>query len=37
LYQSDRNDHILKSFGADGVEGGEGENADIDGSSGRRC
>jgi hypothetical protein len=24
---------VLKSFGADGVEGGEGKNADIDGSS----
>jgi general secretion pathway protein G len=33
LYQSDGNSYILKSFGADGVEGGEGKNADIDGSS----
>jgi general secretion pathway protein G len=33
FYQSDGNTYILKSFGADGVEGGEGRNADIDGSS----
>jgi general secretion pathway protein G len=33
FYQSDGNEYILKSFGADGVEGGEGKNADIDGSS----
>lgn len=33
FYQSDGNGYILKSFGADGVEGGEGKNADIDGSS----
>lgn len=33
FYQSDGNTYILKSFGADGVEGGEGKNADIDGSS----
>jgi general secretion pathway protein G len=32
LYQSDGNSYVLKSFGADGVEGGEGKNADIDGS-----
>jgi general secretion pathway protein G len=31
-YQSDGNSYVLKSFGADGVEGGEGKNADIDGS-----
>ena len=34
FYQSDGNTFILKSFGADGAEGGEGKNADIDGSSG---
>jgi len=34
FYQSDGNAYVLKSFGADGVEGGEGKNADIDGSSG---
>jgi general secretion pathway protein G len=33
-YQSDGNGYVLKSFGADGVEGGDGKNADIDGSSG---
>ena len=33
FYQSDGNTYVLKSFGADGVEGGEGKNADIDGSS----
>ena len=33
FYQSDGNSYTLKSFGADGVEGGEGKNADIDGSS----
>ncbi len=31
-YQSDGNTYALKSFGADGVEGGEGKNADIDAS-----
>lgn len=34
FYQSDGNSYVLKSFGADGVEGGTGKNADIDGSSG---
>ena len=33
FYQSDGTNYTLKSFGADGVEGGEGKNADIDGSS----
>jgi general secretion pathway protein G len=33
FYQSDGDTYVLKSFGADGVEGGEGKNADIDGSS----
>jgi general secretion pathway protein G len=33
FYQSDGNSYVLKSYGADGVEGGEGKNADIDGSS----
>ncbi len=32
FYQSDGNSYVLKSFGADGVEGGEGKNADIDAS-----
>jgi general secretion pathway protein G len=32
VYQSDGNAYVLKSYGADGVEGGEGKNADIDGS-----
>ena len=32
FYQSDGNSYVLKSFGADGVEGGDGKNADIDGS-----
>lgn len=32
FYQSDGNSYVLKSFGADGVEGGTGKNADIDGS-----
>jgi len=32
FYQSDGNGYVLKSFGADGVEGGDGKNADIDGS-----
>jgi len=32
FYQSDGNGYALKSFGADGVEGGEGKNADIDAS-----
>ena len=27
------NEYLLKSYGADGAEGGEGKNADIDGSS----
>ncbi len=31
-YQSDGNAFVLKSYGADGAEGGEGKNADIDGS-----
>jgi general secretion pathway protein G len=34
FYQSDGSTYVLKSFGADGTEGGEGKNADIDGSSG---
>ncbi len=33
FYSSDGNSYVLKSFGADGVEGGTGKNADIDGSS----
>jgi len=33
FYQSDGNEYLLKSFGADGVEGGEAKNADIEGSS----
>jgi len=33
VYQSDGNSYVLKSYGADGVEGGTGKNADIDGSS----
>ena len=33
FYQSDGSTYILKSFGADGAEGGTGKNADIDGSS----
>jgi general secretion pathway protein G len=33
FYQSDGNAYSLKSFGADGVEGGDGKNADIDGST----
>jgi len=32
FYQSDGNAYVLKSFGADGAEGGDGKNADIDGS-----
>jgi general secretion pathway protein G len=32
LYQSDGNNYLLKSFGADGAPGGEGKNADIDAS-----
>ncbi len=32
FYQSDGSTYTLKSFGADGVEGGEGKNADIDAS-----
>jgi general secretion pathway protein G len=32
VYQSDGNTYVLKSYGADGVEGGEGKNADIDAS-----
>jgi general secretion pathway protein G len=30
VYQSDGNAYVLRSFGADGAEGGEGKNADID-------
>ncbi|MGH7986064.1 MAG: type II secretion system major pseudopilin GspG [Candidatus Binataceae bacterium] len=33
FYQSNGDSYVLKSFGADGVEGGTGKNADIDGSS----
>ncbi|HUN59925.1 MAG TPA: type II secretion system major pseudopilin GspG [Candidatus Binataceae bacterium] len=33
VYQSDGNSYVLKSYGADGVEGGTGKDADIDGSS----
>ena len=33
MYQSDGDNYVLKSYGADGVEGGTGKNADIDGSS----
>jgi general secretion pathway protein G len=33
FYQSDGNEYLLKSYGADGAEGGEGKNADIEGSS----
>ena len=33
VYQSDGNAYVLKSYGADGAQGGEGKNADIDGSS----
>ena len=33
VYQSDGDSYILKSYGADGVEGGTGKNADIDGST----
>jgi general secretion pathway protein G len=33
-YQSDGNSYVLKSFGADGAEGGDGKNQDIDGSGG---
>jgi general secretion pathway protein G len=29
-YFGDGNDYIVKSYGADGQEGGEGKNADID-------
>ncbi|HKM53331.1 MAG TPA: type II secretion system major pseudopilin GspG [Isosphaeraceae bacterium] len=32
FYQSDGNTYALKSYGADGTEGGEGKNADIDAS-----
>ncbi len=32
FYQSEGSRYALKSFGADGVEGGTGKNADIDGS-----
>ncbi len=32
LYFSDGRDVVIKSLGADGVEGGEGTNADIDNS-----
>ena len=30
VYFSDSQDYIIKSYGADGQEGGEGKNADID-------
>lgn len=33
IYQSDGDNYVLKSYGADGVEGGTGKNADIDGST----
>jgi general secretion pathway protein G len=33
VYQSDGDNYLLKSYGADGAEGGTGKNADIDGSS----
>lgn len=33
FYQSDGNSYVLKSFGASGVQGGEGKNTEIDGSS----
>jgi general secretion pathway protein G len=33
VYQSDGDNYVLKSYGADGVEGGAGKNADIDGST----
>lgn len=33
VYQSDGDNYLLKSYGADGVEGGTGKNADIDGST----
>ncbi|MGO9062586.1 MAG: type II secretion system major pseudopilin GspG [Candidatus Binataceae bacterium] len=32
VYASDGNSYTLKSFGADGAEGGTGKNADIDAS-----
>ena len=32
FYQSDGSTYVLKSFGADGQEAGEGKNADIDAS-----
>ena len=32
VFQSDGNAYVLKSYGADGAEGGEGKNADIDAS-----
>jgi general secretion pathway protein G len=32
VYQSNGNTYLLKSYGADGAEGGEGKNADIDAS-----
>jgi general secretion pathway protein G len=32
VYQSDGNSYTLKSYGADGQEGGTGKNADIDAS-----
>jgi general secretion pathway protein G len=32
FYQSDGGNYALKSFGADGAEGGDGKNADIDAS-----
>jgi len=30
VFRSDGNSYVILSFGADGVEGGEGKNADID-------
>jgi general secretion pathway protein G len=32
VYSSDGNNYTLKSYGADGAEGGTGKNADIDAS-----
>jgi len=32
VYQSNGSSYVLKSYGADGAEGGEGKNADIDAS-----
>jgi general secretion pathway protein G len=31
FYESDGNDYVLKSYGADGVEGGDGNDLDIGG------